>query len=100
MAERIGELIKQYLKDTGLKKKISLTEFEQLWGKATNPVISKNSRPKGFSKGVLTVEVDSSIVLQELTLVGNQQIIARLNRLSPKKKIYKLKYELSQNILM
>jgi predicted nucleic acid-binding Zn ribbon protein len=94
MAEKIGQILKRFIKKEGLKKKGDLIRFLRLWQEVTDPMVSRVSRPVGFSRGILRVEVDSPALLQELIQFKGSQLLSKLNMLSHKK-IHKLKFELS-----
>jgi hypothetical protein len=48
-----------------------------LWGRAVPKPWAAHTRPVGLHAGVLTVEVDSAVVLHELELSGREGLLGR-----------------------
>ncbi len=72
--ERIGNILPDVIRNLGLDSKLEEVELEKLWGTVVGERIAAVSRPRGIRDGVLTVEVDTSAWMQELSFRKKQII--------------------------
>ena len=92
----IGEAIGDVLKNIGFHRRKSLAGLEDIWRDCVGQEASKHTRVAGFRAGVLTVEVDSSAWLQELSSFYREEILDKLRESSGKLYIGGLKFKLAQ----
>jgi len=94
-AVAIGEAIADVLKDIGFHRRKSLMELQDIWRECVGEEAGRHTRIAGFSAGVLTVEVDSSAWLQELSTFYREEILDELRQNSRKLHIGGLKFKLA-----
>lgn len=74
----LGELLPDFLRKHGLEGEVEAQEALARWGEVVGPAIARVARPTGISRGVLFVDVRSSVWMSELNLM-RRDILARLN---------------------
>ncbi|MDP2913405.1 MAG: DUF721 domain-containing protein [Candidatus Omnitrophota bacterium] len=70
----LEELLGKVIKNLGPKKRISEEGMAEAWRGAVGGAASTHTRPVSFQKGILTVNVDGSCWLYELTLKKKELI--------------------------
>ena len=73
----IEDILKDVIKNIGPKGRLTEEEVAFLWGEAAGEKAARHSRPVAFKKAVLTVIVDGSSWLYELT-TKKREIIKKL----------------------
>jgi len=66
------------LEGLGLDKRLREFRALEAWEEAVGPAVAMHAEPTGIRDGVLFVEVDSSVWMQELSLL-RESIVERLN---------------------
>lgn len=74
----LGELLPGFLRKHGLEGEVEAQEALARWDEVVGPAIARVAHPTGVSRGVLFVEVRSSVWMSELNLM-RRDILARLN---------------------
>ena len=77
--ELIGSAIAAFLKSSGLGRQFSHPELHQKWREIAGDTISRHTMIRGFKNGVITVVVDSSAWLSELSSFRKAELISQLN---------------------
>lgn len=81
--EKLGSTIEKILADRGWGAKLKEYRVFSLWAKAVGPGIARHSQPASIRGRRLTVIVDSSAWMQQLSLL-KPDIVAKVNdRLGP-----------------
>ena len=91
----LGDAIGGVLRSIGFRKRKSLSELEDIWRECVGCEASRHTRVGGFRAGVLTIEVDSSARLQELSNFYRDEILEKLREKSKKLHIAGLKFKLA-----
>jgi predicted nucleic acid-binding Zn ribbon protein len=65
----IGGILKELLKRYNLEKRINETKLKIDWKKITGEIIGQHTRLKDVKNGILFVEVENSIWMQELQMM-------------------------------
>ena len=76
--EPLGPLVGDLLEGLGLDKRLREFRAVEAWEEAVGKTVSEHATPTGIREGVLFVEVDSSVWMQELSLL-RESIVERLN---------------------
>lgn len=75
---KIGDVLEQVLKDTGVHEQIQRASTADEWADRVGQAIARVARPRIVSGSVLIVEVRSSAWLNELDMMKDE-ILRRLN---------------------
>ena len=81
-AERVGSLLKQLLNEPGIGEQITRHQAWLIWDKLVGEQIAARARPLKLRKGVLEVQVDHPVWMQQLQLM-KPQILAKINAKIP-----------------
>jgi hypothetical protein len=81
-AERVGALLKQVLGDKGMDDRLSRYQAWLVWDKVVGEQIANRARPLRFRKGVLEVQVDHPVWMQQLQML-KPKILEKLNHQLP-----------------
>ena len=76
--EPVGSLVGALLQSLGLDRRLREQRAVAAWDAVVGAAIAQHARATGIRAGVLFVEVDSSVWMQELGLL-RESIAARLN---------------------
>jgi hypothetical protein len=76
--EAIGDLLQGFLRTSKVGRDLARDALEALWREAVGPEIAASTRVRGFRGGVLTIEVASSALLQELSTFYGASILTSL----------------------
>jgi len=71
-AERVGSLLKQILAQPGFGEQITRHQAWLVWDKLVGKQIASRARPLRLRKGVLEVQVDHPVWMQQLQLMKPQ----------------------------
>ncbi len=93
----VNDLLKPYLKRSGLTAKAAEKQgkIQDLWYTVVGEEIGGKTRPAGFSRGVLTVAVESAALRQELENFYSQSLLQSLREAEPKLTIRALRFRLA-----
>ena len=81
-AERVSGLLKQVLGEQGLDDRLARYQAWLIWDKIVGEQIARRARPLRFRQGVLEVQVDHPVWMQQLQML-KPQILDKLNRQLP-----------------
>ncbi len=91
-ALRLGEAMRSFLRTSGLKHRRVDADLARIWSEAVGTELARRSRLQGIAPNrVLTVEVDSPAVRQELTTFRRAAILAKLREALPDKPVRDLR---------
>ena len=81
-AERIGSLLQQMLKQSELGHQLNRHQAWLIWDKLVGKQIALRARPLRIRKGILEVQVDHPVWMQQLQML-KPQILKRLAEMAP-----------------
>ena len=73
--ERLGEILRGFLRSSGLTGKFKNLEIYSAWEEVVGPDISRHTRVAGFTRHKLYVDVNSAAYLHELRTFSKQRIL-------------------------
>ena len=92
---RVGEILPRVLELMGLDDKFEEARLIQGWAEVVGPVIAQRSRPRVLRDGILFIEVESSVWMQELWF-HQRQIIERIKKEFPKVEVKGIRLEIEK----
>ena len=92
---RVGEILPRVLELMGLDDKFEEARLIQGWAEVVGPVIAQRSRPRVLRDGILFIEVENSVWMQELWF-HQRQIIERLKKEFPKVEVKGIRLEIEK----
>jgi len=81
-AEPFGKLLKQFLGDKGIDDRLNRYQAWLIWDKVVGEQIANRARPLRFRQGILEVQVDHPVWMQQLQML-KPKIIEKLNQQIP-----------------
>ena len=93
-ATPIGDIIPTLMKKLGLESEHWVEVLDREWPALAGDAVARHTRPGRLEKGILTVFVDSSVWLSELSRYGKQQLLANLQTQFGKKKVRDVRLQL------
>jgi len=94
-AARVGDIIPRVLEIMGLDDKFEEMRLIQGWAEVVGPVIANKSRPRMLRDGILIIEVENSVWMQELWF-HQKQIIDRIAQEFPKVEVKGIRLEIER----
>ena len=91
----IGDVLKQVFSEIEKRQEISEDEISGLWATLVGEVGFKHSKPERLKKKVLTVWVDNSVWLQDLTL-RKHPLLKGLKRALGKDRISEIRFKIGE----
>ncbi|WP_303722365.1 DUF721 domain-containing protein [Malonomonas rubra] len=82
-AERASAILKQVLGDNGIDERLSRYQVWMIWDQVVGKQIANRARPLRFRQGILEVQVDHPVWMQQLQML-KPQILAKLHAQLPK----------------
>ena len=80
---RLGDFVKLFLRKNGLDRAVKIKSLAESWGLALgDPRLAPHTRPGTVRSGILKVEVDSPVLLQELNF-RRREVVKKLAELAP-----------------
>lgn len=89
--KHVADLLSGLMARRGYAQVKSAANCDSAWQKAAGPELAKDSRAGDVRRGVLEVIVRNSVLIQELTF-QKRQLIKRLGRLAPERKIRDIRF--------
>ena len=90
--QRVGEVMRNFLRASGLKHRRVDAELARVWREAVGAELARRSRLQGITRErVLTVEVDSPAVRQELTTFRRAAVLQKFKASLPDRPVKELK---------
>jgi len=91
----LANVLKKYIHSKPLGENLLKIEVLSQWDEICPPIIAKHARPIGFKDKKLSLEVNSSAWLNELTFF-KKDLINELNRRAEKKVIKEIRFYLKE----
>ncbi|MBI2922733.1 MAG: DUF721 domain-containing protein [Planctomycetes bacterium] len=89
---RLGDYIRFFLRSSGLEKAVTKPDFHRSWEQALGDVrLIPHTRPGTVRSGILKVEVDAPVVMQELNF-RRREIVKRLAELAPDARVKDIRF--------
>lgn len=89
---RLGDFVKLFLRKSGLDKAVTRPDFQKAWESALGePRLAPHTRPGAVRSGILKVEVDVPVVMQELNF-RRKDIVKRLGELAPDARVKDIRF--------
>jgi len=76
--EAIGEILGRLFTQRGWGRRQARLHVEEKWSEAVGPEKAKHTRVCNLRRGILEIEVNSGILLQELVQFHKRQILQKL----------------------
>ncbi len=90
-AKRLADVLSQLIARRGYARVRESGELDRVWAEAVGQSIATRTRPGRTRRGVLTIVVVDSLLVQELTF-RKSEIITKLNNLSPERAIRDIRF--------
>lgn len=84
---RLGELIAEMLKSSGVTRRDELRELSTAWSRAAGPEAAGRSRVVSLRDGTLTVVVESAALRQELETFRREEVLRTMRKDVPGRRI-------------
>src|SRR5262245_63755931 len=81
--ERIGEVLSRLFTVRGWGRRSARLHVEKAWEQAAGPQFAEHTRLINIRRGVLEIEVDNAIMLQELAHYHKRRLLAGLRKSLP-----------------
>jgi predicted nucleic acid-binding Zn ribbon protein len=92
---RVGEILPRVLHLLGLDDRFEEVKLMRGWAEVVGPVIAQRSRPRMLKDGILFIEVENSVWMQELWF-HQKQIVDRIKEEYPKVRIKGIRLEVER----
>jgi predicted nucleic acid-binding Zn ribbon protein len=92
---RVGEILPRVLHLLGLDDRFEEVKLMRGWAEVVGPVIAQRSRPRMLKDGILFIEVENSVWMQELWF-HQKQIIDRIKEEYPKVEVKGIRLEVER----
>ncbi len=89
--QRLGDLISEFLKTSGIRQRGDRKQLADAWSHAVGPSAARRSRVVSLRNGTLTVAVDSAALRQELEMFRRTEVLRRVQEAYPGKRVVALK---------
>mgnify|MGYP005849136409 CR=1 FL=1 len=93
--EIIGSIIKQYIKDSDLGKKLKRYSIFNHWQEIVGRDISNKTRPEKLFKGILYISVANSIWANEMSLMS-RKLVGKINEYIGEDTVRELRFKIQQ----
>ncbi len=90
--ERIGEILSRLFTARGWGRRQGRLRLEEAWNEAAGAETAKHTRVGGLRRGVLEVEVDNSVLLQELAHYHKRRLLEQLRGRLPELTLADLRF--------
>ncbi len=81
-SKKVGDILPEVMKGLGLDAKLKETQLAREWREIVGAAMAKRSSPSGARSGVLLVEVENNVWMQEVRF-HQREIIARIRKRFP-----------------
>ncbi len=92
---KVGEILPRVLHLMGLDDRFEEVKLMKGWAEVVGPVIAKKSRPRMLKDGILFIEVENSVWMQELWF-HQKQIVDRIKAEYPKVTVKGIRLEIER----
>jgi len=76
--ELLGEILSRLFTARGWGRRQGRLRLEQAWAEAAGGDLAKHTRVAGLRRGILEVEVDNAVLLQELAHYHKRRLLEQL----------------------
>lgn len=76
--QSFGDLLKEYVKKNKWTSRLKWRRLNEAWQQAVGSEIARKSRVAGFRRGTMTVEVNSSLLMQQLRGFRKREILKQI----------------------
>jgi predicted nucleic acid-binding Zn ribbon protein len=90
--QSLGDVLREYIREMHMEKKLKEVDVVQSWKTLLGKTIASYTRNIYLSKGILYVEISSSVVKNELIMM-REEIRSRLNELAGDEMIEKIVFK-------
>ncbi len=91
----VGNILEKVIKNLGMAGPMQLARILTRWDKIFDPSISKTTFPRDLRGKTLTVDVENSVWLQQISFM-DQMIIDKINKNLGAKVVKKVRYQIGQ----
>ena len=88
----IGDILKEYIREMKMDRKLKETDLIQSWAELMGATIARYTKGIYLSKGILYLEISSSVVRNELMML-REEIRQRLNEIAGEELISKIVFK-------
>ena len=92
---RVGDILPRVLELMGLDDRFEEVKLMRGWAEVVGPVIANKSRPRMLKDGILFIEVENSVWMQELWF-HQKQIVDRIREAYPKVEVKGIRLEIER----
>ena len=92
-AEKLGDILRDFLETSGLAHKLKHLEVYRAWEEVVGPEIASHTRIAGFTHRKLYVEVDSAARRHELSSFYKRQILDGLREQLPGVRVHDIVFQ-------
>lgn len=90
--ELLGEVLSRLFAARGWGRRQERWHLEEVWAEAVGPEHAPSTRVAGLRRGILEVEVNSAILLQELAHFHKRKILERLRKGLPRTNLTDIRF--------
>jgi hypothetical protein len=91
--ENLGDILGRLFAARGWGRKSERQKLEAAWAEAAGPQLLKDTRVAVVRRGVMEIEVKSSVLMQELAQFHKRKLLGRLRTLLPSTTLTDLKFK-------
>lgn len=91
--ESLGEILAQLIAARGWGRRQARLHLEQAWAAALGPEQLAHTRVLALRRGVLEVEVNSPVLLQELASYHKRKLLAKLRECLPNQTLTDVRFK-------
>jgi predicted nucleic acid-binding Zn ribbon protein len=92
---KVGDILPRVLEIMGLEDKFEEAKLVKGWEAVVGAVVASKSRPRTMREGILYIEVENSVWMQELWY-RQKQIIERIAKEFPKVRVTGIRLEIER----
>jgi predicted nucleic acid-binding Zn ribbon protein len=94
-SKKVGDILPGVMKSLGLDTKLRETQLAREWREIVGTTMARQSSPGGVRSGVLLVEVENNVWMQEVRF-HQREIIARIRERFPELGVEGLRLQLKR----
>jgi len=91
----VGDVLAGVMKDRGLEAGLRLSGLQGIWEGAVGPGVASHAAPENLKGGLLTITVDSSVWMNQLSLL-RLDIMEKLNLAAGTETVTDLRFRMGQ----
>lgn len=94
-ADSVGDILPGVFKRLGLEEKVEEGKLLGVWPEIVGETVSKRSRLRGITRGILVVQVENNVWMQEIRF-HQTEILKKIKERFPKLTIKGIRLELER----